>query len=209
MVLSEKHWTEIGFSHGENPVAKAFEKICGLANLRTGPIEVLKPVTRVKARRNSLSRVYGRGKQPPHTDGAHLEHPPKYILLWSEQANQSHARTHLRTFDVSMLCPDFWGPFSRSIWTVRSSAARFHYRRVVEANGGIRWDSACFQRSVLGDLKPSEVDKELEKLPVREFAWSNCRALLFDNSKVLHGRNSASNLANDDRVLKRVSFYEQ
>ncbi len=209
MALKDDYWECIEFPHGADPIQYALKKISKPETYRVTPIESLMPRKSSEARINSLSRVHGRGRQPPHTDGAHQERPPKFILLWSENATAANANTHIRRLDASLLTPGFWRSLSDSVWVVRTSATRFHYRRAVESDELLRWDSGCFQKCVVGNLSPDMVDQELEKLPEVEISWSSTRALLFDNRRVLHGRSDATSAVDDNRIIRRVSIYER
>lgn len=209
MSIKDDFWECVDFPRGANPINYALEKIREPEAYRLAPVESLMPRSQSEARINSLSRIHGRGRQPPHTDGAHQERPPKFILLWSENATTAHATTHIRRLDTSLLTPRFWGELSDSVWMVRTSATRFHYRRAVESDELVRWDSGCFQKCIVGNLSANEVDQELEKLPAIEFSWSSTRALLLDNRRVLHGRSDATNEVDENRIIKRVSIYER
>lgn len=68
------------------------------------PVEqVLVPKQQSDAPPRSLSKVYGMGAQPLHTDGAHLAKPPDFVALWSAEPNLT----------------------STFVWSARHSSAKF------------------------------------------------------------------------------------
>ncbi len=202
-------WSEFTFCDGEDPVAVARSLFEELQFTRSSCPECLVPIDKRSARPNSLSRSVGRTEQPPHTDGAHLSLPPAYILLWSLTADESHARTNIWEIHLSALDTNFVLNLRRSIWSVRTRSDRFHYRRCLEADGSIRWDSACFRRCVVGSVRPREVDQQLSKMIKQEVTWKPGKAVLINNRRTLHGRSDSSGRQDDNRRLFRVSFYEQ
>ncbi len=198
----------LAFEVGGSPLNIARKEIGSSINILEGPIETLVPLTKVASRPNSLSRKVGRSEQPPHTDGAHKEMPPAFVLLWTEKSSGCQAPTHIRVVDSEKICPEFWEEFRRSVWSVKTTSSRFHYRKCVGKNQSVRWDSACFVRCVVGNLTSKRVDAEFKKISKFVFRWSPGKALLLNNRQVLHGRCDATNPVNDNRIMKRVSFYE-
>ena len=199
---------EFDFQPSSDPVLIASSICPGIRGLKGTPEEVLIPLTRDQARRNSLSRSTGKGCQPPHTDGAHMGSPPRYVLLWTTTSTQTHAPTFIWNFDPSLLDRDFRKLLERTIWCVKLRSDSFHYRRCIGRDESIRWDSGCFIRSTNGLLDPSDVDRELSNLPKKQVLWSPRHAVLINNKIALHGRGDATNKANDSRTLSRVCFYD-
>ena len=57
------------------------------------PLSTLRPATSAEAKPASLSAVVGLDAQPLHTDGAHLNRVPDYVLLWCTEP--SATPTHI------------------------------------------------------------------------------------------------------------------
>lgn len=205
---SDLSWREFRFASTENPVKAAMNFIGGNGRFRISPVERLKPITKQAARPNSLSRTYGLGRQPPHTDGAHLEDPPAFILLWSAATDLGQTPTVLRDYAPQYLDKTFFEEFSNSIWSVRINSRSFFYTRPIFSNGReIKWDSGCFVKCVTGDFERRDVDAQMETLPAVEYFWRERYALLINNRRVLHGRGAVAHPQAMSRELFRVSFY--
>ena len=203
-------WQLIHYGLDEEPVELALARLRHPCTYRIGPVERLVPRRRFAARPNSLSRKHGLNKQPPHTDGAHLTHPPSHILLWCPSPKAEQARTHLRTFYQDQIDQGVLNELRRSFWVVRINAQQFFYRRPFdERSGYLRWDSSCFIRNVTGSLTRTDIDAVFAGLPQTEWKWEAGKALLVDNRRVLHGRCAAMRPEDISRELRRVMIYEQ
>lgn len=200
-------FSEFRFGFGENPVDLARAYFEELQFTHNSHQKCLVPLAKLEARQNTLSKIVGRAEQNPHTDGAHLSNPPFYILLWSMNSNHSHAKTNVWKASLSELDTKFLTDFRQSIWCVRTRSDKFHYRKCLEANGTIRWDSGCFRKCVSGSLDSAEVDQQLSKLSKYEITWEPGKAVLIDNRMALHGRGDSKDPKNNNRKIYRVYFY--
>ena len=63
-------------------------------------MQVLRPLTAEEAAIRSLSAHYGRGPFPFHTDGAHLDVPPDFVLLAAKHVGEHNVLTHLLRLPV-------------------------------------------------------------------------------------------------------------
>lgn len=200
-------FSEFKFGRGDNPADLARNNFEELQFTRSSKPKCLVPLEKEVARKNTLSKIVGRAEQNPHTDGAHLSNPPLYLLLWSMESNDIHAKTNVWKANLSELEKHFLNEFRNSIWCVRTRADRFHYRRCLGRDGSIRWDSGCFIHCMTGPLNSEEVDQQLSGLSKFEITWEPGKAVLIDNRMALHGRGDSTSAKDDNRRIYRVYFY--
>lgn len=200
-------FSEFEFDLGENPIELARNIFEELQFTRMSKPKCLVPLEKDAAQQNTLSKIIGRAEQNPHTDGAHLSKPPLYLLLWSMESNDTHAKTNVWKANLSELEKRFLKEFRNSIWCVRTRSDRFHYSRCMWRDGSIRWDSGCFIHCMTGPLNREEVDQQLSGLSKFEITWEPGKAVLIDNWTALHGRGNSSSTKDDNRRIYRVYFY--
>src|ERR1700752_3367637 len=59
-------------------------------------VKVLRPMSKEEAHPRSLTAQYGHEPFPFHTDGAHLQTPPDFMLLAAKQDDAGETPTHLK-----------------------------------------------------------------------------------------------------------------
>ncbi len=164
-------------------------------------------VKRLLARRESeadgpsLTASFGLGRFPPHTDGASEVAAPRYVALWSPAEHE----TATLLYDGEN--PSLDRPLFSRAWLSGAGRRRFYVvpRRVT--CGQVRWrlNLDCMRPVDARDAIAIEEDlAHLEQLPSTRIVWRPKRALVFDNARILHGREELA--ANDcERELMRIS----
>ena len=160
------------------------------------------------AKQNTTSGVYGLSSFPFHTDYAHLDAPPRYLLLRSHFGRSSTATTllnPLNTFGnawVDLIKHATW----RISSGVRSRAGIMHLSRT---SHGFRWDPHLMQPlNKLAVSASVDFKHSLHNCPsTHVHTWENSQqALLIDNWHVLHGRGDATET--EHRCMERVFLKE-
>lgn len=160
----------------------------------------LTPSPKSSAPKASLSATVGMGQQPLHTDGAHLETVPDYLVLWCTTTSPTTTRIWNPKQDV-------WRYDCTGLFLLRSGTdARF----VRAAEGReLRFDPGCMQPAdgvaralaqYLLDPPPGEVS---------QVSWDTPgRIVVIRNREVLHGRSAV--VAGDTaRHLERMAFVKE
>lgn len=149
----------------------------------------------------SLSANHGLGRFPPHTDGAEDVEPPRYVALWSP-AKHGTATLLYDGEDPSLDCKLF-----SQAWLTGVGRRRFYVIPRQTDGEYVRW------RLNLDCMHPASSDGSPEKIlacfdtlsPIR-VEWQSKQALVFDNARVLHGREALP-IDERERELMRVSVY--
>jgi hypothetical protein len=168
-------------------------------------VSVLRPVTESTAHPSSLSVVYGLGKQPLHTDGAHLQEPPAFLVFICERPTTTATllwrpdvpgrRSGPRTMSAEAL--------RHGMFVVRNGRDSFY--APVLSGSSYRYDPGCMTPC---DARAREVQDYFEQQSSRAAAheWSAAgQVLVVDNRHALHARAA---VAEDDldRELTRIAF---
>ena len=153
------------------------------------------------ARPESKSSIRGLGEFPPHTDGAHLAAPPRYVLLRSKSIASGAASTLLSKTSLRMSSELEYG-LRNGIW----AAGRRRNARLwpVLAHGAIRWDEDCMRPADLtARIAHAELALIASKSPKSRHCWSDPdEVLVIDNWRTLHGREAVKN---EERILERLA----
>jgi len=151
------------------------------------------------APRRSMSAVYGLGKQPLHSDGAHLRVPPDVVVLHSALPSLTPTIiwTPPRRGKVRLPMASRHG-----IFTVRGNGESF--LAVANERGKLRFDPVVMSP---GDAYARESVTYFEN--ARDSAeihnWNEPDLLLFiDNRRVLHARNEV--VDPDSRNISRLAY---
>ncbi|MFB7169852.1 hypothetical protein ACFCYM_03330 [Streptomyces sp. NPDC056254] len=197
--------TERGWAAGQAglPQIRAEARRLGwaeVANRQGEPsVTTLRAVDPSDAHPNSLSSRYGKGEQPLHTDGAHLQKPPDFIVLASDVTNNT----------PTLISESGRGPFraamppyvQHGVFLVQNGKNSFY--STAYSGGRIRYDPGCMTPC---DARAKQAVKFFAEREVLEFTWYHAGMfLLMDNRRILHARGSA--VGDPQRVLQRVSFH--
>ena len=197
--LESKGWSRQNGTLEELRSAASLDGLISAAHDAKSNERVLIPYDTAKAPRLSLSAVYGLGKQPLHSDGAHLRRPPDVIVL--------HSGAPTPTSTV------VWTPSYRGgnalreaarvgIFTVRGNGESF--LATVRDKGGLRFDPVVMSP---GDSYARETVDYFDAARARAgvHLWDEPDLLLFiDNRRSLHARDEV--LDAGTRSITRVAY---
>jgi hypothetical protein len=170
----------------------------------SGPVATLQPSTIESAHPSSLSSLYGLGRQPLHTDGAHLQQPPQFVVLAS--AAESATPTHVVKPRLGKLLADSdvsLSELEQGMFLVRNHAESFF--APAWSAGCYRYDPGCMSPC---DQRANAVANLLGSLWDASTAieWSTAgQVLVIDNHHTLHARFEVSD-AELDRRLTRMAY---
>lgn len=169
------------------------------------PVEqVLLPKQQSDAPPRSLSKIYGMGAQPLHTDGAHLTRPPDFVALWSAEPNLTstfvwsvrHASVKIPYFDLKS-----------GLFLVNSGPRQF----LAHAYEGdtFRYDPGCMTPS---DAR-AKIGAEYFRTAIadaHQHQWTQQNMLLIiDNRRALHARGAIEDGDRHSRQLVRLAFHTE
>lgn len=136
------------------------------------------------ARPNTLSSRYGLGEFPLHTDGAEMDHPPRYVLLASTLPRVA------ATLVLSLKHPS--GPLLnhgsalfRVVGRRQCHFARFSENR--PSGAMVRYNAAT-HRPMNDAAANIEADIAVSSPLAERIDWTRMRAVIVDNWICLHGR---------------------
>lgn len=148
----------------------------------------------------SLTASFGLGRFPAHTDGASEALAPRYVALWSPAKHE----TATLLYDGADSTLDL--PVFSQAWLANAGRRHFYVIPRRTNNGQVRWrlNLDCMRPVVARDALEGEI-AHLDRLSSTRVEWQPKRALIFDNARILHGRESLP-AQNRKRELMRVSI---
>ena len=162
-------------------------------------VKVLRPLSKEEAHPRSLSAQYGYEPFPFHTDGAHLQRPPDFMLLAAKQDDAGESPTHLKRL---------WEPpppandddMRRGVFRVGAGRRSF-YITCQSADGRVRFDPGCMapidprSRRLAAAISTGEPDYS--------HRWTRSgEILIVDNTRVMHARGRVGDFSR--RALYRI-----
>lgn len=176
-------------------------------NRASGPsVSVLRPTSQAAAHPRSLSAIHGLDKQPLHTDGAHIRHPPDIVVLVA--TNPTPVPTLVRRIFRSTGRAEVWPPhLDDGVFLVQSGRDSFY--TTARMDRGVRFDPGCMTPC---DQRARELSDYFVHLSdgAEEHQWTAAnQVLVVDNRRTVHGRAAANFPSGKDRALSRISFLTQ
>ena len=171
----------------------------------------LKPSNESAARGYSYSGIFGKSSFPLHSDLAHWQSPPRYLLLRCVIPN-SLVNTHLVHFDTINAAISK-SAIRRALFKPRRRQnGRLALLRYCEKKGDLyryRWDSVFIKPDNAPALEVVEAVEEHEqkKSYVSHSLSSAEDMLLIDNWSIAHGRSEVPS-ADCNRVVERIYLSE-
>jgi TfdA family taurine catabolism dioxygenase TauD len=171
------------------------------------PVSVLRPTSAEKAHPHSLSATHGLSEQPLHTDGAHLQEPPDFVVLYSEKPNSTPT---VLWSDACKLTNPGYPRIDRptrlegGVFLVRSGSTRFLASAYTD-RGGYRYDPGCMTPA---DERAHEAARHFDSLASGAYRheWTkHNRVLVINNRRTLHAR-AAVGEDDADRKLTRIAY---
>ncbi|MBX8609505.1 TauD/TfdA family dioxygenase [Pseudomonas cichorii] len=167
------------------------EKIA--VNHKISTVQTLKPRETMNAKSNTYSGTFGLGEFPLHTDYAHWDTPPRYLILRCLEGASSVSTLLLPSSVLfnkaedyivrAVLAPRRKHP-NQSICTM---PAVFFRSGIM----GLRWDSLFLKTVNEAAVKIGELVKTVSYHSVEPIFLSEpCDTLIIDNWRTLHGRSS-------------------
>ena len=147
----------------------------------------------------SLSANHGLGRFPPHTDGVADVDPPRFVALWSP------AKYEAATLLYDGEDPSLNRPLFSQAWLAGVGRRRFYVVPRRADGDRVRWrlNPDCMRPTNSGG-RLEEGLALFDALPRTRVEWRPKQALVFDNARVLHGREALP-AGEGERELMRVS----
>lgn len=163
------------------------------------PSSELRPVSAERAKRPSLSAQFGLGKQPFHTDGAHLAQPPDVVILCSSDTNRTPTLVVPRTVVAHAPSDDVAG----GVFLVDNGHESF--LTIAQLGSGLRYDPGCMRPLDARARRLADYFSN-PSLTCKTHHWDQeGMFLIIDNRHALHARDGVA--PNDlGRKLARLSF---
>ena len=169
-------------------------------------IDVLIPSGTGHAMPGSLSSKYGMGGFPFHTETAHWRRPIDWVILRCIDPGAGGRATELVDGWELNLKDREMAALTRSLMVVKNGSKSFLAAPVQKGICGsmFRYDSACMSPAFkTAKLAISVLQDRLDEADRRIVDWKAGRTLVFDNSRMLHSRATATTV-DTDRKLERI-----
>ncbi|WP_322894914.1 MULTISPECIES: hypothetical protein [unclassified Yoonia] len=157
--------------------------------LRPGSISALK----------SLSGIHGFGEFPLHTDGAHLHHPPDFLVLMAPKVRT----TPTLICDPQSVIDLNSEEAKQAVFSVKRQRRTYHVQFRV-SKGGV--SSIRYNPDIMIPKNIAAQDIQARMLELRKHAikvqWEKFALLILDNRFMLHGRGQVSGTASYMRRLE-------
>lgn len=175
-------------------------------NHKVSTVQTLRPLDANILSSNTYSGTFGRDEFPLHTDYAHWNTPPRYLILRCVKGS-SAVSTHVLPFAIllneaeqyinrAVIAPRRKYP-SQSVCTMPV----IFYRSNVK---GFRWDSLFLKTLNAAAKKTGDLIRSFEEASIAMFYLVDpFDTLIIDNWRVLHGRSSVPANA-EDRNIERI-----
>ncbi|WP_433019942.1 TauD/TfdA family dioxygenase [Kribbella sp. CA-294648] len=176
-------WTEVPTRRGEQV----------LTTLTPSETEDAKP--------RSLSAIYGLAQLPLHTDGAHLERPPDFVVLIAEAPSATATRLWVAAPATSAFPMD---DAQHGVFLVDGGRDKF-YSTASSSDGHIRYDPGCMHPCDPRAIRTANYFENQEENATR-LEWTGAGVLIIDNRRTLHGREAVTT-SDVARVLRRIAYH--
>lgn len=169
-------------------------------------IDELVPKDQEEAHKNSLSKIYGTGSFPYHTDGAYFQIPPKYVVLRFK--NGIDKPTPTRVFDTRNFRNKDRDFMMNDVWSVKGRSNSFYStilsKTVIDGEEIFRIDPGCM----------SPIDKSINSMVYMEeftigssfidIQWKPNKIVILNNWKMVHSRPVIQIQECNNRVIQRL-----
>lgn len=211
--LNEQGWVELQVALNDD-LERSLLALAGTlgdvvpSRPRSGLIDRLRPASVESTRLPSLSRRYGTGAFPLHTDTAHWPTPARYILVGCLHPGRKSRATLLIRFQSLPFDLREDVLLRSGVFLVRNGSASFYSNILSDARPYVRFDPGCMSPATKDGHEANRILQKriAENCPTR-IVWTQGKLVILDNWKLLHGRESAEE--DEDRVLLRVLVMSQ
>jgi hypothetical protein len=155
-------------------------------------LERLQPVSDESAHPQSLSKKYGLGAFPLHSDTAHWPVPCRYIVLGCEEPGQVLSPTVLLDTDRLDLSEAEASCIKTAAFFVKNGGKSFYSSIRSKDRPFFRFDPGCmYPVSVDGEKAMKAMLSERHVGMMVEIPWQKNRVAVIDNWRMLHGRDNS------------------
>jgi len=158
----------------------------------------------------SMSRQFGSGRFPPHTDGAYISQCPRWMLLRAVDVSSDAPPTELWPVVRTALDPMDLEVLERPLWSVHGRRPFLSPIFESQSNGDVRvrFDSCCMTpRTPNAARVQVRFVEAVTERSAQLVDWTPGRTIALDNWRVLHARPDCC--AASRRVLERVLVAER
>lgn len=204
--LNTKGWIEF-YSKNDNENLFNLSRTLGqiIKHPNGNDIDYLKLKNRDEAKENTFSYNFEYEKFPFHTDTAFWDLPARFVLMSCEGI--SKAKTTFIGYDeiYKALLPSEISELKKSIFLIKTPTKNFYTSFINTYNSHIfmRLDTNCMKPiNKSAKISLNIIDEKLNTLHVNKVDWDKPKVFIFDNWRILHGRESVKN--DENRILKRI-----
>lgn len=152
----------------------------------------------------TFSNIYGLAAFPFHTDTAFWELPARYIVMGVQKRSRCKTN-YISLSDIEKnISGDFLAKARKSIYLSETFEGSKYTSLVFGGNEawGFRFDPNTMTPANAHAKKfHEELEAAIDRVEPREIDWSGHKAVVFDNWKFLHGRESVKN---ESREMLRI-----
>lgn len=203
-----RHLSQFGWARSSLSNAPMEEKLQNLLfknfnSSKIGVVKVLRPLTVVQAKQNSMSSFIGTGAQPLHTDCAYQSIPPRFVLLKCISKGEHQCPTNIGEIMWRRLETDRPAEIYDAVWTFWNHLSHSFYSTIVHGVGDqarMRFDPFCMK--LAGNIKDSNSLSGilLKYMNIRSEYLNDGEWLLINNWRVVHGRGLGAELSPTRRI---------
>lgn len=165
-------------------------------------IDILTPTQTGIAPLRSLSRIHGLGAFPYHTDGAHWNQPPKWLVLACQKDTEQRATTLLPVKAVFAAFGEGFRP-NEALFLVVNGRNSFYTPITLNERDGIRYDGGCMKPvNSSAKLFAEKFDEICCSLLPIAISWRPGMIAVINNGCFLHSR--ANSGSKGERTLYRA-----
>jgi alpha-ketoglutarate-dependent taurine dioxygenase len=204
--LEKKGWVEFENISTEGDLIEIANKFGKIVNHPNGElIGLLKPNDGEKVIKGTFSNIYGFNSFPLHTDTAFWIKPARYLLLNSIYSSSCSTffistETILNHFSNTEL-----GQCRGAIFKVKTIHEQYYSSIFFNHNSitGLKYDPSCmFPANSKAKAFVNKFEQIISDIPLEKVKWTGNNAVIIDNWKMLHGRDTA--LKSEKRELRRI-----
>lgn len=204
--LSSKGWLELSFINNNENLLNLSQTLGEIIKHPNGnEIDYLRLKNKDEAKKNTFSYNFEYEKFPFHTDTAFWDLPARFVLMSCEDI--STVGTTFIGFDeiYKNLLPLEIAELKKSIFLIKTPTKNFYTSFINTYNNKtfIRFDTNCM-KPINKSAKTSLdiIEEKLSTLHINKVDWDKPKVFIFDNWRILHGRESVKN--DKPRTLKRI-----
>ncbi|MCD0456791.1 TauD/TfdA family dioxygenase [Chryseobacterium sp. LC2016-27] len=204
--LNLKGWIEFCSVNIDEHLINISKKIGEVISHPNGKlIDYLTPKEKIEAKKNTFSYNFEHQQFPLHTDTAFWNLPARFVLMSCEDTSET--ATTFVTYDeiCKILTESELVNLKKSIFLIKTANKNFYTSLInkYENNTFLRFDRNCMKPvNKSAKIAFSILEEKLNEFNINKVLWDKPKIFIFDNWRVLHGRESIKN--DKTRTLKRI-----